>query len=68
VDSFFRDRKHWTKICILTVVRMGKNRSDRAFRECCGETWRAKPMAVERERIVRAMFGRLRPARLGLVL
>jgi starch phosphorylase len=47
VDRAFRDTKHWTRMSILNVARVGKFSSDRAIREYCETIWGARPMPVK---------------------
>jgi glycogen phosphorylase len=49
VGLAFKDRKHWTKMSILTVARMGKFSSDRSIREYCEKIWHAKPIKIDLE-------------------
>ncbi len=44
VGHIFRDEKHWTRMSILNVARMGKFSSDRAIREYCEKVWGVKPL------------------------
>jgi starch phosphorylase len=42
VSEAYRNRAHWTKMCILNVARMGKFSSDRAIKEYCEKIWSIK--------------------------
>jgi starch phosphorylase len=42
ISDAYRDKDHWTKMCILNVARMGKFSSDRAIKEYCNKIWNIK--------------------------
>jgi len=42
ISDAYRDKDHWTKMCILNVARMGKFSSDRAIKEYCNKIWDIK--------------------------
>jgi starch phosphorylase len=47
VSHAWRDQKHWNRMSILNVARMGKFSSDRAIREYCERIWKVEPVPVE---------------------
>jgi glycogen phosphorylase len=47
VSAAYRDKKHWTKMSILNVARMGKFSSDRAIQEYCHDIWHVSPVTVD---------------------
>jgi len=47
VDRAWGDQKHWNRMSILNVARMGKFSSDRAIREYCEKIWKVKPTPAE---------------------
>ena len=44
VSAAYLDERHWTRMSILNVARMGKFSSDRAIREYCERIWRVEPV------------------------
>lgn len=44
VSAAYTDKKHWTKMSILNVARMGKFSSDRSIREYCEKIWHVQPL------------------------
>jgi starch phosphorylase len=46
ISEAFRDIRHWTRMSILNVARIGKFSSDRAIGEYCREIWRVDPTPV----------------------
>ncbi|HEX8960341.1 MAG TPA: glycogen/starch/alpha-glucan phosphorylase, partial [Geobacteraceae bacterium] len=46
VSAAFRDRRHWTRMSILNVARMGKFSSDRAIREYCERIWKVQSVQI----------------------
>ncbi|QJD28979.1 glycogen/starch/alpha-glucan phosphorylase [Methylococcus geothermalis] len=47
VDHAYRDTRHWTRMSILNVARMGKFSSDRAVREYAENIWKLKPFTPD---------------------
>ena len=47
VDQAYRDQKHWTRMAMLNLARMGKFSSDRAIREYCRDIWKTQAVPVE---------------------
>jgi starch phosphorylase len=47
VGNAWRDRKHWNRMSILNVARMGKFSSDRSILDYCGHIWKVDPMPAE---------------------
>lgn len=43
VDHAYRDSRHWTRMSILNVARMGKFSSDRAIQEYAKHIWHIEP-------------------------
>jgi starch phosphorylase len=54
VGLLFQDKKHWTRMSILTTARMGKFSSDRAIQEYCEKIWQVQPKSVDLEEITLA--------------
>jgi starch phosphorylase len=54
VGLLFQDKKHWTRMSILTTARMGKFSSDRAIQEYCEKIWQVQPKPVDLEEITLA--------------
>jgi starch phosphorylase len=44
VNHAWHDQKHWNRMSILNVARMGKFSSDRSIRQYCEEIWKVEPM------------------------
>jgi starch phosphorylase len=44
VGHAWGDRKHWSRMSILNVARMGKFSSDRSIQEYCDNIWKVTPM------------------------
>lgn len=47
VDEEFKDRRLWTKKCILTMAGMGKFSSDRSIRQYAEKIWGIDQMSLE---------------------
>ncbi|AGA90681.1 glycogen/starch/alpha-glucan phosphorylase [Thioflavicoccus mobilis 8321] len=47
VSHAWRDPKHWNRMSILNVARMGKFSSDRSIRDYCERIWRVRPVPAE---------------------
>ncbi|MBK1723555.1 glycogen/starch/alpha-glucan phosphorylase [Thiocystis violacea] len=47
VSEAYRDQKHWTRMSILNVARMGYFSSDRAIRQYAQNIWRIEPTPVD---------------------
>ncbi|EGV32803.1 glycogen/starch/alpha-glucan phosphorylase [Thiorhodococcus drewsii AZ1] len=47
VAEAYRDHRHWTRMSILNVARMGKFSSDRAIREYAEHIWRTEPHPID---------------------
>ncbi len=43
VSQAFKDPKHWSKMSILNVARIGKFSSDRSIRDYCQDIWQLSP-------------------------
>jgi starch phosphorylase len=46
VSNAFRDARHWTRMSVLNVARIGKFSSDRSIDEYCRDIWRVEPMPI----------------------
>lgn len=47
VGKAYADTKHWMKMSILNVARIGKFSSDRSIKEYCEDIWKVEPCNVE---------------------
>lgn len=47
VAEAYRQKKHWTKMSILNVARIGKFSSDRSINDYCKDIWKVHPHPVE---------------------
>jgi len=47
VSRAWLDHKHWDRMSILNVARMGKFSSDRSIRDYCERIWKVAPMPAE---------------------
>jgi starch phosphorylase len=46
VDRAYRDRRHWNRMSLLNIARMGKFSSDRTIREYAREIWGIRPAVI----------------------
>ena len=46
VNQAYRNQRHWTKMSILNVAKMGKFSSDRTIMEYSEDIWKVKPMHI----------------------
>ena len=49
VGRAFGDVRHWTRMSILNVARMGKFSSDRTIEEYCRDIWNVEPVPILNE-------------------
>jgi starch phosphorylase len=46
VSRAYKDTRHWSRMSLINVARMGKFSSDRAIGEYCRDIWRVDPVHV----------------------
>jgi starch phosphorylase len=46
VDHAYRDRRHWNRMSLLNIARMGKFSSDRTIREYARDIWHIRPAVI----------------------
>ncbi len=47
VSAAYRESKHWTRMSIVNVARMGKFSSDRSIEKYSREIWKVKPVKID---------------------